>query len=176
MLVAGRLGSQDTAPLERRGATGEGWQHPLAKPGHALAPSSGVSTESELLRQLLEAMRRDLEADATHVRVTVAAIEQSVEYLLSPHLDQVDDRELDAAVVTLREYLATLVDEAEAALDSGRVVVRAMVDRARGVAGRAGGRNSTEVREAAKTARDLLTLMKHQGWEGPEPIAPGSGP
>ncbi|WP_143201146.1 DUF6415 family natural product biosynthesis protein [Streptomyces uncialis] len=99
--------------------------------------------------------------------MTVAAIEQSIEYLLSNHLDQVEEGELDAAVITLRGYLTALVDEADAVLDSGRVVVRAMVDRARGVAGRESGQNRAEVREAAKTARDLLALMRREGWQGP---------
>ncbi|MQS34279.1 DUF6415 family natural product biosynthesis protein [Streptomyces katsurahamanus] len=123
--------------------------------------------ETDLLRGLLEAMRRDLAAEAAQVRVTVAAVEKSIEYLLSSHVGQVEESELGAAVVTLRGYLAALVEDAESVLDDGRVVVRAMVDRARGVAGREGGQNSAEVREAAKTARDLLALLRREGWQGP---------
>lgn len=122
-------------PLEQR-PTGEGWTHRLPEPGFAVAP--GVAAETGMLRTFLEAMRRDLTAGRTPVRVTVVAIEESVEYLLSSHLDEVKEGDLDAAVVTLRGYLGALVEEADAVLDFGRVVVRAMVDRARGVAGREG--------------------------------------
>jgi hypothetical protein len=171
-LVAEPSRNEGAAPLERR--------RPSAPPSMPVGERVTVvppvdDLDAGLLRRFLESLRRDLAAEAVDVRVTVAAIERTVEYLLSPHLDEVDDGELDAAVATLRGYLSAVIDEAGAVLDDGRVVSRTMLQRARDVADRKDSvGNRTAVREAAKCARDLLALMRQAGWQGPEPAPYGN--
>lgn len=100
------------------------------------------------------------------VRITPEAIRQTTDYVLSSHLDVAQDSELGATVPTLRGYLAALADEAEAQLDTGRVVVREMVRRARDVADDECRPSRASARHAAQTTRDLLALLTREGWDG----------
>jgi hypothetical protein len=100
------------------------------------------------------------------VEITPAAIRSTVDYVLSAHLDKVPDEDLGATVLTLREYLAALSEAAEEHLDTGRVVVAHMVNRARVVADDNAPASLRAARLAASTTRDLLLLLDQEGWPG----------
>ncbi|WP_406403051.1 DUF6415 family natural product biosynthesis protein [Streptomyces sp. NBC_00879] len=89
---------------------------------------------------------------------------QTADYVLSRHLDKTQDGELDATMLTLQGYLTALAQEAEAQLDTGRVVVREMVSRARALADEECRPSQKSARRAAQTARDLLALLTREGW------------
>ncbi|MEV5136215.1 hypothetical protein AB0K71_15905 [Streptomyces syringium] len=113
-------------------------------------------------------MRRQLvsEQAGTPVRITPETIRQTADYVFSGHLNEVEDAELMATVLTLRGYLSALADEAEVLLDGGRVVVRELLGRARAVADEDGCANLLIAQHAAATARDLLSLLEREGWDG----------
>ncbi|WP_369009746.1 DUF6415 family natural product biosynthesis protein [Streptomyces lunaelactis] len=92
------------------------------------------------------------------------AIQQTADYVLSRHLDTAQDGELDATVLTLQGYLTALAQEAEAQLDTGRVVVREILSRARALADEECRPSQKCARHAAQTARDLLALLSREGW------------
>ncbi|NEA50485.1 DUF6415 family natural product biosynthesis protein [Streptomyces sp. SID10815] len=100
------------------------------------------------------------------MEITPEAIRGTVDYMLSPHLDNVPDEELSATVLTLNEYLSALAETAEARLDTGRIVVAQMVTRARAVVDTAESASLRGARLAASTARDLLLLLDQEGWRG----------
>ncbi|PCG86332.1 hypothetical protein CIB93_08815 [Streptomyces sp. WZ.A104] len=139
----------------------------LPERGFAVSPSAGAP-DTESLRRFLEAMRRQHaeESAGKTVLITPEAISQTADYVLSHHLNVAQGGDLDATAQTLRGYLAALADEAEAHLDTGRIVVREMVGRARSEADEEHQPSLAGVRRAAKTARDLLALMTREGWRG----------
>lgn len=98
------------------------------------------------------------------VHITVEAIQQTADYVLSTYLDQAEDGELDATILTLQGYLSALAQEAETQLDMGRIVVREMVTRARAVASEECRPSRKSARSAAQTTRDLLALLTREGW------------
>ncbi|MFF3692064.1 DUF6415 family natural product biosynthesis protein [Streptomyces sp. NPDC002221] len=155
-------------PAESR-ERGSSWAHPL--PERGFAASEGVEPETDLLRRFLDAMRRQQveEAGEGPVGITVEAIQQTADYVLSSHLDAAQDSELDATLLTLQGHLAALADVAEAELDTGRIVVREMITRARAVADEEHQPSRKSARQAALVARDLLALLTREGWQGTSP-------
>ncbi|MFI9205325.1 DUF6415 family natural product biosynthesis protein [Streptomyces sp. NPDC053048] len=155
--------------LALRGSTeqrkaGAAWEHGLADAGFAVA--EGVTPETALLQRFLDAMRRQQveECGDGPLPITAEAIRQTTDYVLSSHLDEARDGELDATLLTLQGYLSALADEAEAELDTGRIVVRQMVSQARAVANEGCRPSKRSVRNAAQTARGLLALLTREGW------------
>ncbi|MEX2984278.1 hypothetical protein [Streptomyces sp. C36] len=90
-----------------RRVAGEAWGHELPKLGY-LVEDTLEATDTGTLRRFLEAMRRQLvsEQASTPVRITPEAIRQTADYVVSSHLDDVDDAELTATVLTLHGYLS----------------------------------------------------------------------
>ncbi|MGW5332935.1 DUF6415 family natural product biosynthesis protein [Streptomyces bauhiniae] len=132
-----------------------------------LAAAAQEATDDGELRRFLEAMRRwQSEEPAGQVEITPEAIRSTVDYVLSPHLDNVPDEELSATVFTLNEYLSALAETAEARLDIGRVVVAQSVTRARAVVDSVESASLRGARLAASTARDLILLLEQEGRRG----------
>ncbi|MGI5530120.1 DUF6415 family natural product biosynthesis protein [Streptomyces syringium] len=147
---------------ERR-KVGSSWEYGLPEPG--FAATEDEQPEADLLRRFLNAMRRQqVEECEGPLPVTVEAIRQTADYVLSSHLDKAQDGELDATVLTLQGYLSALAQEAETQLDMGRIVVREMVSRARTVASEECRPSRRNARGAAQTTRDLLALLTREGW------------
>ncbi|MFD7015860.1 DUF6415 family natural product biosynthesis protein [Streptomyces sp. NPDC059928] len=151
-------------PTENR-ERGSAWTQPLPERGFAV--SEDGTPETDLLKRFLDAMRRQQAAESgdAPVRITVEAIQQTADYVLSSHLDQAQDSDLDATLLTLQGHLAALAEVAETQLDVGRVVVREMVTRARALADDVRRPSRTNARYAAQTARDLLSLLTREGWD-----------
>ncbi|MEU2361814.1 DUF6415 family natural product biosynthesis protein [Streptomyces noursei] len=160
-LIPRGLGRRGPAESRERGSA---WGHRL--PERGFAASEGVEPDTDLLRRFLDAMRRQQveECGGSPVHITVETIQQTADYVLSSHLDMANDGELDATLLTLQGYLSALADEAEAQLDTGRIVVRQMVSQARAVAEEECRPSRKSARNAAQTARDLLSLLTREGW------------
>ncbi|QIY53442.1 hypothetical protein HEP86_01585 [Streptomyces sp. RPA4-5] len=121
--------------------------------------------------RLLEALRRwQAEGSDEPVHITRDTIRQTIDYVLSVHYDNVDDANTEHTVATLKGFLAVLADAAEAKLDTGRIVVREVVARARRLAGQGTQPSRTAARQAAETLRDALLLLEGQEWERPREI------
>lgn len=163
VLVARRSTAESVG--DRR-APGAAWEHELPQRGFAISPQA-KPPDADTVRRLLGAMRRQLLAEQAGrpIHITAESVQQTVDYVLSGHLDTMTDAELGATVLTLRGYLGALADEAESVLDTGRVVVREMVQRTRAVADEEGTPDCAGARRAAATARDLLMLLKLDGWQ-----------
>ncbi|MFI9580468.1 DUF6415 family natural product biosynthesis protein [Streptomyces sp. NPDC052236] len=140
--------------------------------------SEEVQPDTVLLRRFLDAMRRQQVEECREgpMPITAEAIRQTADYVLSGHLDAAQDSDLDATILTLQGHLSALAQEAEAQLDTGRVVVREMVSRARAVANEECQPCLKDARHAALTARDLLALLTPEGWSADptEPKEPAS--
>ncbi len=160
-LIPRNLGRRGDADHRKPGSA---WGHRL--PERGFAASDEVEPDTDLLRQFLNAMRRQQveECGDGPVPITVETIQQTTDYVLSRHLDEAQDGELDATVLTLQGYLSALAQEAETQLDTGRAVVREMVSRARAVAAEECRPSRKSARLAAHTARDLLALLTREGW------------
>ncbi|MFG2094670.1 DUF6415 family natural product biosynthesis protein [Streptomyces sp. NPDC048612] len=129
------------------------------------APDDGTAI------RLLEALRRwQAEESDEPVHITRGTIRQTIDYVLSVHYDNVDDADTKHTVATLKGFLAALADVAEAQLDTGRIVVREVVARARRLAGQETQPSRTAARQTARTLRDVLALLGGQGWERPREI------
>ncbi|MFD3418808.1 hypothetical protein [Streptomyces decoyicus] len=129
------------------------------------APDDGTAI------RLLEALRRwQAEESDEPVHITRGTIRQTIDYVLSVHYDNVDDADTKHTVATLKGFLAALADAAEAHLDTGRIVVREVVARARRLAGQETQPSRTAARQAAGTLCDALALLEGQGWERPREI------
>ncbi|WP_028810954.1 DUF6415 family natural product biosynthesis protein [Streptomyces flavidovirens] len=149
-----------------RRETGSAWGHALPERGFAV--SEEVQPDTDLLLRFLDAMRRQQVQDRGSepaTPITAEAIQQTADYVLSSHLDKAEDGELNATVLTLQGYLSALAQEAEAQLDTGRAVVREMVNRARTLADEECQPSRKSARHAAQTARDLLALLAREGWK-----------
>ncbi|WKU46712.1 hypothetical protein Q3V23_23090 [Streptomyces sp. VNUA116] len=155
-LIPRGLGSRGS--VDKR-APGSSWEYSL--PEHGFAVSEEAQPDSELLRRFLDAMRRQQveECDGRPLPITAEAIRQTANYVLSSHFDEAQDGELDATVLTLQGYLTVLAQEAETHLDTGRVVVRETVCRARAVADEEHQPSRRNARNAAQAAHDLLALL-----------------
>ncbi|NUK07152.1 hypothetical protein HRW18_03820 [Streptomyces lunaelactis] len=147
-----------------RRESGSAWGHALSEPGFAVAEE--VQPDTDLLLRFLDAMRRQQaeERGSGPEPTTAEAIQQTADYVLSRHLDTAQDGELDATLLTLQGYLTALAQEAEAQLDTGRVVVREILSRARALADEECRPSQKCARHAAQTARDLLALLSREGW------------
>lgn len=160
-----------------RRESGSAWGHALPERGFAV--SEEVQPDTDLLLRFLDAMRRQQveERGSGPAPITVEAIQRTADYVLTSHLDTAQDGELDATVLMLQGYLSALAQEAEAQLDTGRVVVREMVSRARALADEECRPSRRSARDAAQTARDLLALLTGEGWgtastaESEEPLS-----
>ncbi|MFB7645750.1 hypothetical protein ACFC0S_00685 [Streptomyces sp. NPDC056084] len=155
------LGQRRPAESRERGSA---WAYPLAERGFAAA--GDVEPETDLLRRFLDAMRRQQaeECDGP-VRITVEAIQQTAEYVLSRHLDEAQDADLGATLLTLQGHLSALAEVAERQLDTGRVVVRELIRRARAVADEECRPSRASARHAAQTAQELLDLLVREGCD-----------
>ncbi|MEW2221296.1 hypothetical protein AB0939_18730 [Streptomyces sp. NPDC006990] len=98
------------------------------------------------------------------VPVTRDTVERTVALVLSKRFDPVTDGEAEHTISTLRGFLLALADAAESELDTGRVVVREVVNRARATAYAPLGTSRADARSAAETLRDVLTLLEREGW------------
>ncbi|MFI8850973.1 hypothetical protein ACIGW3_12425 [Streptomyces sp. NPDC053499] len=98
------------------------------------------------------------------VPVTREAVRRTAELVLSKQFDPVADVEAKHTVCTLRDFLLALADAAESDLDTGRVVVREAVKRARSLADSPLGSSRADARRAARALCDVLTLLEREGW------------
>ncbi|MER6091825.1 DUF6415 family natural product biosynthesis protein [Streptomyces bluensis] len=129
-------------------------------------------TDDDLLRQFLGALRRwQVEEPDEPVRITCETVRTTADYVLSSHFDAVTDAETEHTVTTLRGFLAALADAAEADLDTGRVVVREVIRRARSVSSTDFHASKANARHAAETARDMLALLEREGWGATPEVA-----
>ncbi|MBA2813306.1 hypothetical protein E0500_039835 [Streptomyces sp. KM273126] len=130
-------------------------------------------TDDDLLRQFLGALRRwqVVEESDEPVRITRETVRTTADYVLSSHFDAVTDAETGHTVTTLRGFLAALADAAEADLDTGRVVVREVIRRARSVSSTDFHASKANARHAAETARDIFALLEREGWSATPEVA-----
>jgi len=151
----------NAGPVERRTPGGADGKYRPTVPERL---AEGAPDEA-LLRRFLEAMHLwRLEDSDEPVPVTRDAVVRTVTLVLSRQFDPVADGEAAHTVSTLRGFLLALADTAETDLDTGRVVVREVVKRARAMADAPLGTSRTDARRAAKTLRDVLTLLEQEGW------------
>ncbi|MCY0923292.1 MULTISPECIES: hypothetical protein [Streptomyces] len=163
-LILPRATRSEGSFSERR-APGSAWERPLPEAGFALAGET--APEVAILQRCLEGLKRQLLAEQSDepLRFTPEAVEQTTAYVLSGHLDEVDVAELANTYAILRGFLGALAQEAEALLDTGRIVVRELVQRAHAMTeDRSEGCGCLQ--DAAATARDLLFLLEREGWRG----------
>ncbi|MER6380738.1 DUF6415 family natural product biosynthesis protein [Streptomyces sp. NPDC001127] len=129
-------------------------------------------TDDDTLRQFLGALRSwQVEESDEPVRITRETVRTTTDYVLSSHFDAVPDAEAEHTISTLRGFLTALADAAEADLDTGRVVVREVIRRARSVSGKELHPSKANARHAAETARDMLTLLEQEGWGAAPEVA-----
>ncbi|MCL6299347.1 DUF6415 family natural product biosynthesis protein [Streptomyces kronopolitis] len=143
---------------------GGAWRHqaPDRESIAEAAPDDGTAI------LLLEALRRwQVEESDEPVHITRDAVRRTIDHVLSVHYDNVDDADAADTVATLKGFLAALADAAEAHLDTGRVVVREVVARARRLSGQEPQPSRAAARQAAGSLRDALALLEGQGWERP---------
>lgn len=119
---------------------------------------TGRRTESRWLRSHPTTARQScsskrcawqVEESDEPVHITRDAVRRTIDYVLSVHYDNVDDADTGHTVVTLKGFLADLADAAEAHLDTGRVVVREGVARARRLSGQETQPSRAAARQAA---------------------------
>jgi hypothetical protein len=127
--------------------------------------------DDAVLRRFLEAMHRwRLEDSNEPVPVPPDTVRRTAELVLSRHFDPVADGNAEHTISTLRGFLLALADAAESDLDTGRIVVREAVKRARAMADAPLGTSRADARNAAKALRDVLTLLEREGWSQPSGV------
>ncbi|MFJ1593048.1 hypothetical protein ACIOD0_22810 [Kitasatospora albolonga] len=150
---------------ERR-TPGESWVWETSRRGDLTEGSQ----DTETLRRLLDRLRQQvvLEQADTPLQITPDAVRQTSNYVLSEHIDEVQDADLHSTVLTMQGFLDALAEAADGFLDTGRVVVREMTERARGATVQPGWSNRRLARHAAVTACELLSLLEREGWQANE--------
>ncbi|MFB8020026.1 hypothetical protein ACFC36_15870 [Streptomyces rubiginosohelvolus] len=160
-----RRNASSGASAERR-TPGESWIWDTSQRGDLTEGSK----DSDTLRRFLDGLRRQVVLDQgdAPLRITPEAVWQTSNYVLSSHLDEVRDEDLHATVLTMQGFLDALADAADSYLDTGRIVVREMIERARAATDKPGWSNRRLARHAAVTACELLSLLEREGWQAAE--------
>ncbi|MGY5137372.1 DUF6415 family natural product biosynthesis protein [Streptomyces nigrescens] len=91
-------------------------------------------------------------------------MQQTIECVLGGHLDGQSGADLEMSVLMLRGYLTTMADQAEGDLDTGRAVFRETLRRAHRLAAEKYVPSALAARRLAQTIRDLLILLRFEGW------------
>ncbi|MGX1976340.1 hypothetical protein [Streptomyces kronopolitis] len=147
---------------------GGAWRHraPDRESIAEAAPDDGTAI------LLLEALRRwQVEESDEPVHITRDAVRRTIDYVLSVHYDNVDDADAADTVATLKGFLAALADAAEAHLDTGRVVVREVVARARRLSGQEPNLRELPHARPQGVCATRWRSSKAKGGKGPASLA-----